>query len=54
MIEGGFPVAGCILENTFASLDRMSKIFLPKVITVFNKYLLKNRWDTISRIAKLK
>ena len=36
VIEDEFPVARCIIENTFTRIDCMFRIILPKFMTVFN------------------
>lgn len=46
-------VRGCNLENTFTSIDHMSKLFLPGIFTSMNKFLITNNWNSIDRIEKL-
>ena len=52
--ESEFQVRGAILENTFASIDEISKVYFPPILTKFNPFILKNKWDSVGRINKLK
>ena len=53
IVDGNFPVCGVILENTFSSIDSVTKGMFPQIFTMFNPLILKNRWDTIKRIEKI-